>query len=106
MTILSVVITGIGVIANRLVTAINGGMPVTIGQTYYQGVDRYVPIRDARLPFLGDVINFRGDSYSLGDLLILAGLCLTAISLAFWLFNKNREAISCEKLKALLSLNS
>ena len=83
-------IAGIGVLANFLVIAINGGMPVlaeaaevasgfTISEPDLSGTFKHTLMGEAtRLPFLGDVIPLRfvgiSEVISLGDVFLALGL--------------------------------
>ena len=82
----SVLLLGKGV--NELIMALNGGMPVAIGQPYFDGRHQYVPLRTASWPLLGDVINIGEISYSIGDLLMYAGWLVCAIFLMKWLLRR------------------
>lgn len=84
-----IIVTFIGVSLNNFVMTINGGMPVNIGFPFFD-IERniqYVPLRNARFGFLGDVI--RGDT-SIGDILMAGGFAITVMFVVIWLY-QNRK---------------
>lgn len=85
------ILTGIGVLSNKLVIGLNGGMPTPfVGREFADKTVVYVPAKSSVFGFLGDCINIGNDSYSVGDLLIYAGLVSCVLCCVLWLLERER----------------
>lgn len=77
----------LGLVSNRVVIHLNGGMPFTNNFTNYPfSYGNYVSITDTtQLPLLADIIKVPGGLASIGDALLITGMVILCISASFWL---------------------